>query len=243
MAYIYVGAMLIAGSGSTEEVITVTAVTATTLTATFAFVHASSDQLIGATFPVGEDNNPFFSQNEMLNYLSDGENDYLTRVPVILNRTTQNFAPTQRIQNMPSDAIQVERVAVNGYALMEQGQASLDLLNYTWGVTTPGPPETWFEDRLNFMTYGVQPVPLNTFVANLLYAQRDSALLALNEGFLLPDLYLTYVKYYVLAQCFAKDGEMRDQARAQYCVQRVDTGVKIGLNFYESVMAQGTVNS
>lgn len=238
MAAIYAGAQLIAGAGATQEVITVASVTPTTLTATFAFAHAGTDQLIGATFPVGEGNNPFFTQNEMLQYLSDAENDYLTACPVILNVITQNFLPAQRIQNVPLDCIQMERVATGGYALYEQGQTSLDWMQPTWQQATPNAPQSWFEDRVNFMTYGVEPVPLNSFTVEVLYAQRDSALLKLNEGFLLPDPMLTYLKYGVLAQCFGKDGEMKDPARARYCEQRVGLGVKIGLKFYENANAQ-----
>ena len=238
MASIYAGAQLIVGTGGTVEVITVSSVTPTTLTATFLFAHGASDQLIGATFPVGEDNNPFFTQTEMLGYLSDAQNDYLTSCPLILNRATQHFNPAQRIQNVPVDALQIERVATGGYALYEQGQTSLDWLTPTWQQSLPTAPTSWFEDRVNFMTYGVEPVPLNAFDVNVLYAQRDAAQLALNEGFLLPDPFLTYVKYSVLTQCFGKDGEMKDPARAKYCEQRVGLGVKIGRKFYENAQMQ-----
>lgn len=242
LASIYVGAMLIVGSGTDEEVITVTAVASPSFTATFANSHPSTDPLYGATFPVGEDNNPFFSQPEVLSYVSNAQNDYLVRVPMIEAVTTQNFAPTQRTQNVPSDAIQIERVAVGGYPLLEQGQSSLDQIWYLWPTTTPGPPRTWFEDRLNFMTYGVQPVPLNAFTVEVIYAQRDSQQLALNEGFLLPDPFLHYVKYGALAAIFSKDGEQRDPARAQYCMQRFMLGVRIGMHFYDNSKMQGVVN-
>lgn len=241
MVAIYAGAQLIVDTGGAQEVIVTSSVTSTTFTATFANAHASTVQLIGATFPVAENNNPFFTQSEMLSYLSNAQNDYLLRVPMILTTATQNFAPTQRTQSMPADTVQIERVAVNGTALYEQGQASLDLLNYRWVVSNPSLPSTWFEDRLNFMTYGVQPVPLNAFSTEVLYAQRDSTLLALNEGFLLPDPFLTYAKYGTLATAFAKDGEMRDPARAQYCLKRFTLGVQMGRHFYENVMEKQVV--
>lgn len=243
MASIYAGALLIVGTGTTQEVITVNSVTPTTLTATFVYAHTPTEQLIGATFPVGEDNNPFFTQSEMLQYLADAENDYLTACPVILNVVTQNFGPAQRVQSVPADCLQLERIATGGYALYEQGQTSLDWLAPTWQQATPSAPTSWFEDRVNFMTYGVEPVPLNSFAVQVIYAQRDSEPLALNEGFLLPDPFLTYVKYDVLAQCFGKDGEMRDPARARYCEQRVGLGVKIGRKFYENAIAQGVTEN
>lgn len=238
MASIYVGAMVIVGTGSAEEVVTVTAATGTTFTAVFAFAHAATDAVIGATFPVGQPDNPFFTQAEMLSYLTSAENNYLTEVPLIYNRAAQAFISGQTAQPIPADCVEMERVAVNGYALYEQGQTSLDLLNYRWNAAGFNNPETWHQDRVNFQTYGVQPVPGNAFSADVIYVQREAGTLALNEGFLLPDPFLTYVKYGTLAWAFDKDGEMRDITRAKYCLQRVEMGVKIGLKYYENVVAQ-----
>jgi hypothetical protein len=238
MSSIYVAAMLIVGSGVTQEVVTVTAVTPTTFTATFVFAHASTEAVAGATFPVGETLNPFFTQQEMLNYMDHAQHDYLIRVPFCIKVATASFTPTQRINSIPGDCLQIERISVNGKALREQGQASLDLLNPAWQQAIPSLPTTWFEDRVNFMTYGVQPVPLNAFTAELIYAQHEFNALVLNSSFLLPDPFLTYVKYNVLAQCFAKDGEMRDPARADYCQRRYETGVQVGLQFYDNMKAQ-----
>lgn len=249
MASIYVGAMLIVDTGTAQEVITVTAVTTTTFTAVFTKSHANTAPLFGATFPVCETNNYFFSQTEVLAHISDAQNDYLTRAPIVLNVTTQAFAFAQKTSSIPSDCIQLERVAVVnnpagnvlGKALWEQGQSSVDLLNQFWGQAPPALPDWWYEDRVAFETYGVSPIPLNTFSTELLYAQRDSQVLALNEGFLLPDPFLLYVMYGTLAELFGKDGEQRDPARARYCEQRFDLGVQIGQRVYANIMAQQTM--
>jgi hypothetical protein len=250
MASIFAGAQLLVDSGVNQEVITVTSITTTTFTATFANSHSGAATLAGATFPVGQTeafpgavNNPFFTQTEVLQYISDVQNDYLTACPLILNITTQNFIANQRVGNIPSDGVQIECISVGGVALQEQGQTSLDWLTPFWPTAGAAEPKTWFEDRVNFMTYGVQPVPGNAFTAQLLYAQRDSQLLALNEGFLLPDPFLHYIRYGALMQCFGKDGEMRDSAKAQYCEQRYQLGIQIGRKFYENAQAQETVTT
>lgn len=246
---VYVGAQLIVGTGGTQEVIMVSAVTATTLTANFANAHAGTDQLIGATFPVGENNNPFFTQTEVLGHISDSQNDFLTRAPIVLNITTQAFPFTQRTASNPSDCIQIERIALEttpapgvagGKALWEQGQTSTDLLNKYWAQAPYSTPDQWYEDRTGFEKYGITPIPGNAFTAQLLYAQRDSEALLLNEGFLLPDPFLHYVMYGALAELFGKDGEQRDPQRAKYCQQRFDLGVKVANRIYDNIMQQQT---
>ncbi len=241
MASIYVGAMLIVDTGTAQEVVTVTAVTTSTFTAVFANAHAGTAAVVGATFPVGENNNYFFSQAEVLGQISDSQNVFLTRAPIVLNVVTQDFQSAQKTSALPADCVQLERVAVGGKALWEQGQTSADLINKYWGQNAPATPDWWFEDRVAFMTYGVTPIPLNAFAAELVYAQRDSEVLALNEGFLLPDPFLLYVMYGALAELFGKDGEQRDPARQAYCNQRFDLGVQVANRVYANIMQQQTV--
>lgn len=241
MEAIYQGAQVIVGTGGTQEVIVVTAVTGTTFTATFANAHAGTEALFGATFPVAQTNNPFFVQSEILSQVSDAQNVFLTRAPIVVNDITQAFASAQKTSPIPSDCIQLQRVSVNGKNLWEQSQSGLDLLNKYWQQANPTTPDVWFEDRVGFQMYGVSPVPLNVFTAELVYAQRDSELLAMNEGFLLPDPFLHYVMYGALSELFGKDGEQRDPARQQYCGQRFNLGVQVGQRIYDNIMAQNTV--
>lgn len=79
LAAIYVGARLICGSGAAEEIITVTAINAPYFTATFAYAHAATDALYGATFPSGQPDFFLWTQDEMLGYLADAQKDFLLR--------------------------------------------------------------------------------------------------------------------------------------------------------------------
>lgn len=239
----YAGAMIVLDAhGPNQEVVTIIAVGDNYFNAVLARTHVVGETVTGATFPVGESPDPFYTQNEILNYISNAQNDYLVRVPMIYNVATQAFVSGQKTQAMPGDTIQIERIAFGGSALYEQGQTSLDMLYYTWGQQAAGDPTLWFEDRTGFMTYGLNRIPLNAFSVEVLYAQRGPATLGLADTFLLPDAFLTYVKYGALAEVFSKDGEQRDPERARYCAQRFETGVKIGQQFYKNVMAQEVVN-
>ena len=95
---IYVGAQLLAGVlGTSAEVVTVTAVNpGVSFTAVFQNNHAGNEPIVAATFPVQNTaGDYFFSQLEMLTYLSNAVNDFLTRVPLVYNVTDSVvFGPT-----------------------------------------------------------------------------------------------------------------------------------------------------
>jgi hypothetical protein len=248
MSYIYNGAQLIVGAGDTQETITVSGVTPTTFAATFQFAHAGTEALYGATFPTCQTDNEFFDQTEVLNYLAEAENSYLMRVPAIMKVATVAFPSQKKVQPMPDDSIEIERVALEGVdtfgnptrcPLWEEAVRNYDALTYRWEVTPPGNPRFWYQDRSGYREFGIGPsVPLNAVALETIYSQRDSPSLLLTDGFLLPDPLLHYVKYGAMATMFNKDGEQRDPARAKYCQQRFDMGVKIGTQFYDAVISQ-----
>jgi hypothetical protein len=111
MLGIYAGALLIVGSGSTQEVITVSSTTGTQFTATFAKSHAVSDALFGATFPTGQPNMFLFTQAEMLGYLLEGQQDFLLKVRLLYAITQTGYAQSTMFYTQPSRAIRLERIA------------------------------------------------------------------------------------------------------------------------------------
>jgi hypothetical protein len=235
----YVGATLMVGRGATREAVAITAVGTGTFTAIFAQSHVNGDPVLGGTFPTGETNNEFFTQGEVLGYLATAQNDYLLKVPLVYAITTQQFKSQQRVQPMPADAIQIQRVALNGRPLMESSETAWDVLTYKWNTTPANWPLFYFQDKAGFESYALGPsVPLNAFSVEVLYAQRDGIQLAVGDGFLLPDPFVPYVKYGAMAMMFNKDGEQRDPTRGKYCQNRFNMGVKIGNQFYgEAVKA------
>jgi hypothetical protein len=112
MAGIYNGALLICGSGATQEVVTVTTVTTFTFTAVFAYPHAATDPLYGATFPTGQfGGDILFTQAEMLGYLSDALLDFTMKTWPIYNIVQSQFLTGVRAYTTPSDAIRIERIS------------------------------------------------------------------------------------------------------------------------------------
>lgn len=124
MAGIYVGALLLVDFGTSEqEQIQVTAVTTTTFTATFVNAHLSTASVTGATFPSGTQlGNPLFTQDEIIGYFADVQNDFLLKTRCIFEVTGSTVEPippeniqivnNNRFYAQPSQAIRVERVSV-----------------------------------------------------------------------------------------------------------------------------------
>jgi len=130
---LYVGAQIIAGNpgSGTQEVVTVTAVTASDFTAAFQHPHAIGETLRGATFPSGQVNQlaspnistaanvaPLFSQAELLDYFRDVQNDFLERTRSAYAIATVALAANNPVATAPVDCIRLERIDIEGGAAM-----------------------------------------------------------------------------------------------------------------------------
>lgn len=114
---LYVGAQLVVAEGVAlqQEIITVIAFDPvfSTITANFTIAHNIGTPITGATFPVQQITDPFFTQAEVLGYIARAQNEFLTRVPAIFQLVTQQVAFGQLIQNTPCQAIEINRVAAS----------------------------------------------------------------------------------------------------------------------------------
>jgi hypothetical protein len=258
MVGVYLGALLLVGSGASQEVVTVSAVTATTFTATFSFGHMSTDPLVGATFPSGQTDAPLFTQLEMIAYLTDVQNDFLLKTRILYAIATQNTKAGQRVYAQPATAIRLERIAIptgsisEGYGtgpygefpygggtstagnmtdLYETSQSNLDLMDPLWSQRQDI-PQQFFRDQIDTAMFGLFPIPSAIFLLEQWYSVRGvTSGNTLNTLLLVPDIFGHYMKYGTLARCFSKDGEMRDPKRADYCKKRYDLGVLLALKF------------
>jgi hypothetical protein len=112
---IYVGAQIIVDANTpNQEAVTVTAfVPGTSITATFANSHNSGASVFGPTFSTQAiAGDPFFTQSEVLGYLSRAQNEFLARVPCIFQFFYQSIAYGQIYQSTPSTCIEIERIAL-----------------------------------------------------------------------------------------------------------------------------------
>jgi hypothetical protein len=109
--------------------------------------------------------------------------------------------------------------------LYEVSQEELTMQDRSWQNEYLPYLRNWFEDRTGNYQWGVGGKPSSNFPVELLISVRDSDVLALTDGFLVPDLVLHYVKYLAMSWIFDKDGEQRNPKMAKYCRMRFDRGV------------------
>jgi hypothetical protein len=228
---IYVGAQLLCGvMGLSAEVVTVTAVNpGVSFTATFQNNHQGNEPIVGATFPVQQAaGDQFFTQLEMLTYLSDTCNDFLVACPLVYNISTAvTFGPTQQIAALPDDCMTPARVAVAQYPLRETSQSNLDGYDYRWNSAALATPQSYYRDKIGVQKLGIWPRQANTVPTEIVYTQRGAELMGLGDGFLMPDMYLGIVKYGVLARAYSKDGAQQSPGMAKFWGLKYETGVKL----------------
>ena len=299
----YPGALLVVeipGAALIEVVAVIAVVNATQFTANFVNSHASGVAVWGATFPTQQATDPIFTQAEMLGYLSRAQNEFLTAVPAYYELFDQTVTANIIYQNLPTNAITVERVAASPIAipitsmvrsgnvvtltavqqtnlvqyntlavvgaadesfdgvfevstspsadvityqqigsnasttggtiqqmlrLYELTQEELTQQNRNWQANSTPTLQSWFEDRAGLYRWGVGGRPGSTFPVELLCAIRDTDTLGMLDGFLVPDLCISYVKYLTLNFCWTKDGVAADAQRAEFALKRYAQGV------------------
>ena len=256
MAGIYVGAMLIVGSGATQEIVAVTAVgfssgnVPATFTATFANAHGATDSLVGATFPSGQPNFFLFTQSEMLTYLCQVQKDFLLRTFVLVSVTQPtnpsgvavNLVPGARYIAQPPQAIRVERCAVGGMDLLDTSQATLDAMQSylsggDWPEDTALYPTQWFQDSAGSQNIGLWPIGNQTGLLECWYSDRGVDSMTLTTPLDVPSIFAFYLKYGVLAKCWEKDGEMQSPDRARASLTRYMFGIFLASKFISGVEA------
>ena len=236
----YVGAQIVVGIvlSATLEVVTITAVNVgVSFTATFAFSHNAGEPIVGATFPVRQTTDPFFTQPEMLAYLSTAVNDFLTECPLayVVNPAVA-VAPTAQVAPLPSDCMEPTRIAYLNYPLRETSQARLDQYNWQWQGAAPSGPVTYFRDKVGLQNFGIWPRANLSVSVEVTYKQRGPQVMGLADGFNIVDPMLVYIKARVLEFAYSKDGEQRNPGLAKYWGGRYAMGVKICRMFLDAMM-------
>jgi hypothetical protein len=234
----YVGAQILVGTvGGDLEVVTITATNpGTSFTATFANNHTAGEPIVGATFPVRQTTDPFFTQGEMIAYLSTACNDFLLAVPLVYNVADVTVPFAAQNAPLPSDCMVPARIAYQSYPLRETSQANLDAWDYRWQQQAASQPYCYFRDKIPIQNFGIFPRANNSVPVEIVYQQRQAQTMGLGDGFLIPDPFLTFVLFRVLSFAYSKDGEASNPALAKYYAGRYEMGVKISNMFLGAIL-------
>jgi hypothetical protein len=96
------------------EVVAVTGVTGpNTFTGVLVNAHGSGETVFGATFPTQEATDQIFTQAEIQGYISQAQNEFLTKVPLIFELFPNQVVNNGQVyQTLPDTAIELERVSL-----------------------------------------------------------------------------------------------------------------------------------
>jgi hypothetical protein len=115
-SYLYPGALIVVDwHQSNAEVVSVIAVIDDdTFTANLLNAHAAGEQVFSATFPTQQPTDPIFTQSEIIGYIAQAQNEFLTKVPLIFDfLSDQLLIIGQSYQTLATNqAIELERVAI-----------------------------------------------------------------------------------------------------------------------------------
>jgi hypothetical protein len=241
MKGIFSGVSLAIGApgSNTFEAVTVSSVTLTTFTATFANNHSSSELVSGCTFPSGQTDNPIWTQAEVIGYLLDVQMDFLLKVRPVYATGSVSIS-SGNVVAAPSDSIRIERASLQSGVsaeLYNVEQADLDWQNSLWN-TAPGTLKYWYQDAIANQSIGFGPSPSVNTQVFLLYSQKCSLTQILTTPIFVPDPMSVALKWGVLARCLSKDGEQRDPQRAKFAQQMFDMCVVICAKFMSGVTAR-----
>jgi hypothetical protein len=222
-----------------DEAVIVSSTTAGSFTAFFLYTHVATDAVQGATFPSGQIDHPLFTQSEMLKYVIDVQNDFLLKVKPLYVVGNVNLLTNQPTYAVPVDSVQIERIAIEGRELDNVAQSDVDWVDPAWMQLTTL-PNAWYQDNLDFETFGVSPPPSTNLLAELFYSQKlpMETTVTLLSPLLVPDVMVWILKYGILARAWSKDGEQRDLARAAATQQIYDMFVLVSQKFLMGVAAR-----
>lgn len=114
---LYPGAEVVVGwppqtYADAEVVEVIEVLSPTQFTANLQNAHAAGETVFAATFPTQQPTDPIYSQQEILGYIAQVQNEFLTRVPLLFSFAQQLVTLGQAYQTLPATAIELERVAV-----------------------------------------------------------------------------------------------------------------------------------
>lgn len=180
-----------------------------------------------ATFPPGANN--LWTLDEMANYISYAERDFLRRTGVeAVDATIAVPAGNVLVFSKPNNMMDIERISFNYKRLRRVTSWDLEREDPTWRTHPNHAAQQYHEDHLpvnsfeldnrrlsggNLRIFGGTLPPLHTTDTTELIAVKDC--------------WEQYIRWEVLSLALAKDGDNQDVVRASYAHQRYMLGCSL----------------
>lgn len=189
----------------------------------------------GASF-----NSGLWSVAEVLAYLNNRISRFLMETGCMQFRITQPVTPfPAEFENLPEDLIDLRRLAfddgfgdINGLARGDSLQADLSSAT-PWEVSGSGTPSFYTQIPEESLEIRLVPNPGQNApgdppaLLDIIYVKDFPAVTNDCSIMPIPDEWSAFVKWGVIADMLAKEGEANDPKRAQYAEQRYQDGVQL----------------
>lgn len=184
--------------------------------------------------------NGLWSLDEVLAYANQRQYRFLVETQILASFATLGWIPGQPQMPLPPDWITTIAAAWHDFASGRWTPLPASDLFEAAHVTSPaqqvtlGLPAAYRDtDTTETLTIAVDPVPaaggevslIYTGLAEPLNQTLTSILTGVGIAFNIPDDWVPYLKYGVLADMLLKDGRGRDLLRGRYAEQRYQEGI------------------
>lgn len=175
-----------------------------------------------------------FTMTDVANAVQARRNQFLSDTGMVLTRSTSAVpAPPQGRVTLTDTIIDVRRVMWSDASgtktqVWREDEWALNAFSPTW-ANDAGLPYAYSVLAPPPLTIQLAPVPANNGTLDLVTVNAGAALTPTAGASVLgiPDDWCWVVKWGALADLLGKDGQARDPARAQFCEQRYQQGVKL----------------
>ncbi len=176
--------------------------------------------------------NGLWTVAEVVNYANLRQYRFLFETKIVAAVQTLGWIPAVPQRDLPPDWIAT--IAASWHDLASNQWTPLPptdffemdhVLGPTAAVTTGFPQGYRTDDTTETLSIGVTPAPASAGELSLIYVALSDFLLGTGTLLGIPDDWVPYLKYGILADMLGKEGRGRDLLRARYCEQRFEEGI------------------
>lgn len=154
--------------------------------------------------------------------------DFCSKCGFVKFDSPVSMTATSDVYVVPDTMGEVQSVLANDTYLFDTSGYYLDNTNATWPSAQDDFPSEWREDEMVPKRIQITPIPNVSGTIDLLGTQLPSNITGISGTTtveIVPDSFVPYLKYGILAQIFTQDGECKDMNKAQYCQARYAEGI------------------
>lgn len=179
---------------------------------------------------------------EIVGYANQRQERFLKEAPVLLGRA-EIVNSGVLAQPLPEDWLITYRLVWkddNGdrIELPRVDHRELDLALASWPNGTAAQPAVYADTDTSSLEVHVAPIPTNAGEFEVTYVPSAPVLdgLGVDSIFMVPEEFVPYIKYGIMADMYAKNGRAHNPELAQYCEARWEEGIQ-----YVIAMVRGFV--